>query len=138
MKQRTKAATMLEDNDQINLGDAMNGEDEAYEEAHESKKRKKAAKAAKYTAAPAQPPLEEALITGPRKVTREVDQNRGLTPHRRKDMKNPRVKVIYRDHPTAAWSHPFLIHSMHSSDMASASLKVRLLLTNIKAANRKL
>lgn len=64
-----------------------------YEEAKESKKRKKAAKAAMYDAAPTQPPQEEILVAGPRKVTREVDQNRGLTPHRRKDMKNPRVKV---------------------------------------------
>ena len=68
-------------------------DNEVYEAAREKKKRKKDAKTAKYAATPTAPPLEEELVAGPRKVTREVDQNRGLTPHRRKDMKNPRVKV---------------------------------------------
>lgn len=74
--------------------DGLSGSDnEVYEEARDKKKRKKEAKIAKYAAKPSAPPLEEELVAGPRKVTREVDQNRGLTPHRRKDMKNPRVKV---------------------------------------------
>ena len=75
------------------LNGLSDSDNEVYEEAREKKKRKKDAKTAKYAAKPTAPPLEEEVIAGPRKVTREVDQNRGLTPHRRKDMKNPRVKV---------------------------------------------
>ncbi len=81
-------------------------EDEVYEDAREKKIRKKDMKAAKYTAKPTASPMEEAVVAGPRKVTREVDQNRGLTPHRRKDTKNPRVKVI---HPSPK-SGPFSQH----------------------------
>ena len=31
-------------------------------------------------------------MAGARAVSRAVEKNRGLTPHRRKDIKNPRVK----------------------------------------------
>ena len=32
-------------------------------------------------------------MEGARKVSRAVEKNRGLTPHRRRDIKNPRVKA---------------------------------------------
>jgi len=32
-------------------------------------------------------------VEGARKVSRAVEKNRGLTPHRRRDIKNPRVKA---------------------------------------------
>ena len=91
VKQKHQAQALAEGPDELA---GVNDEDnELYEEVKESKKRKKAAKDAKYGAAPARAPAEDEVVAGPRKVTREVDQNRGLTPHRRKDMKNPRVKV---------------------------------------------
>lgn len=91
VKQSRQAEAFDEQPEMMNgLG---NSEDEVYEEAREKKKRKKDAKTSKYAVKPTAPPLEEEVVAGPRKVTREVDQNRGLTPHRRKDMKNPRVKV---------------------------------------------
>jgi U3 small nucleolar RNA-associated protein 3 len=36
------------------------------------------------------PPLADPTASGARKVTSEIQKNRGLTPHRRKDLKNPR------------------------------------------------
>ena len=54
---------------------------------------KRAAKRQKYTAPALPPPLEDAKIEGPRRVSAAVEKNRGLTPHRRRDIKNPRVKV---------------------------------------------
>ena len=75
------------------FGGLDDSDNEVYEEASRKKKQKKANKEAKYAAAPTLPPMEDEAVPGPRKVTREVDKNRGLTPHRRKDQKNPRVKV---------------------------------------------
>ena len=85
---------------EFDLQDAglIDSDNEAYEEAREKKQKKKATKSAKYTAVPTHAPMEEEVLPGPRKVTKEVDQNRGLTPHRRKDMKNPRVKVYSCSH----------------------------------------
>ena len=68
-------------------------DDNAYAEAERVMHRKKAAKSAKYSAPALQPPLQDEQINGARKVTKAVEKNRGLTPHRRKDTKNPRVKV---------------------------------------------
>ena len=47
----------------------------------------------KYAAQPLHPPVAAAETEGPRAISRAVEKNRGLTPHRRKDIKNPRVKV---------------------------------------------
>lgn len=73
--------------------DLSDSDDDVYREAEERSKSQKAAKSAKYTAPAAHMPLEEETVGGPRKVTKAVERNRGLTPHRRKDIKNPRVKV---------------------------------------------
>ena len=46
-----------------------------------------------YGAKPLQPPRPDPEAEGPRAISKAVEKNRGLTPHRRKDIKNPRVKV---------------------------------------------
>ena len=51
----------------------------------------------KYAAQPLHPPLAAAETEGPRAISRAVEKNRGLTPHRPKDIKNPRVKVTLPD-----------------------------------------
>lgn len=38
------------------------------------------------------PPLADDTTIEARGITREIERNRGLTPHRRKDLKNPRKK----------------------------------------------
>ena len=46
-----------------------------------------------YGAKPLKPPRPDPESEGPRAISKAVEKNRGLTPHRRKDIKNPRVKV---------------------------------------------
>lgn len=72
-------------------------EDEAaaYEAASSRAQARRAAKAARRIPATLPPPLEDEQVVGHRKITPAVDRNRGLTPHRRKDSKNPRVKVSF-------------------------------------------
>lgn len=53
---------------------------------------KKKAKAESRRGPTAHPPLAEEHRAEARKVTTEIQKNRGLTPHRRKDLKNPRKK----------------------------------------------
>ena len=75
--------------------DDSDSDDEVYREAEKKSRSQKAAKAAKYSAPALHVPLEEETVAGPRKATKAVENNRGLTPHRRKDIKNPRVKVHF-------------------------------------------
>lgn len=51
---------------------------------------KKDAKAERQRRAAPHPPLPDDTAAAPRKITAEISKNRGLTPHRRKDVKNPR------------------------------------------------
>lgn len=74
-----------------NLSDS---DDEGYREVKKKSKLQKAAKTARYSAPALHTPMEEETVGGPRKITKAIENNRGLTPHRRKDIKNPRVKVI--------------------------------------------
>lgn len=73
-------------------------EDEFYRSVRVEKEAKKAAKKEEEQAKrrakerTAHPPLEEPQTRGARAVTKEILKNRGLTPYRRKDQKNPRVK----------------------------------------------
>ena len=38
------------------------------------------------------PPLEDPVTSGARQIDKAIEKNRGLTPHRRRDLKNPRKK----------------------------------------------
>ena len=75
-------------------------EDELYLAAARAAKIKKAARKERHTAQPMQPPLPDELADGARAISRAVEKNRGLTPHRRKDIKNPRVKARLPQLPT--------------------------------------
>ncbi|CAK0782908.1 hypothetical protein CVIRNUC_006103 [Coccomyxa viridis] len=67
-------------------------EDAFYTQAVELGRSKKSARKDKYSAAPSFPPMADQTVEGARPVSKAVEKNRGLTPHRRKDIKNPRVK----------------------------------------------
>eukprot|EP00246_Nothoceros_aenigmaticus_P009123 TRINITY_DN24450_c0_g1_i1.p1 TRINITY_DN24450_c0_g1~~TRINITY_DN24450_c0_g1_i1.p1 ORF type:complete len:710 (-),score=206.06 TRINITY_DN24450_c0_g1_i1:81-2012(-) len=66
-------------------------EDEFYQEAKELQVSKKAAKSAKYSREPPVLPVEDSF-DGKRKISSQIEKNRGLTPQRKKFTKNPRKK----------------------------------------------
>lgn len=67
-------------------------EDEFYVAARETATAKKRARQEAHAPSPLAPPLEEPRSDRARGVTTEIQKNRGLTPHRNKDLKNPRKK----------------------------------------------
>eukprot|EP00775_Hariotina_reticulata_P005267 gene5267-5502_t len=67
-------------------------EDEFYTASKAARSQVKAAKKAKHAAPQLAPPLPDQEAVGQRKISYEIEKNRGLTPHRRKDLKNPRKK----------------------------------------------
>ena len=87
-----KRAHHDEGDDDDDGGGGFESDDPAYTAAAAAASRKKAARGAAFAPAPLHPPLAPEAPDGPRGLTREVATNRGLTPHRRKDLKNPRVK----------------------------------------------
>ncbi|KAK9904141.1 hypothetical protein WJX75_005357 [Coccomyxa subellipsoidea] len=73
--------------------DADEDEDDGfYAQTAAAAQNKKAARKDKYAVAPSFPPLPDEVVEGARPINRSVEKNRGLTPHRRKDIKNPRVR----------------------------------------------
>jgi len=80
---------MEEDNEEA-------GEDGYYELVKRQKKEKKEQKKAEYEAEKAAERMEredgEVPADGPRSLTRSILKNKGLTPHRSKSVRNPRVK----------------------------------------------
>ena len=85
--------------------DSPPDEDAFYQETAQRATAHKKRKADKYTAPAPRPPLADPLAEGPRKISRAVEKNRGLTPHRRRDLKNPRVKVrlgVFKE--TGTWA----------------------------------
>eukprot|EP00887_Chlorella_sp_A99_P005929 scaffold29.g5929.t1 len=67
-------------------------EDEFYREAKAAAAGRKAARREAYSRPEPLPPVEDPTAADARKITRDIEKNRGLTPHRRKDLKNPRKK----------------------------------------------
>ncbi|CAG9463538.1 unnamed protein product [Pedinophyceae sp. YPF-701] len=66
--------------------------DAFYEEAEAVQRSRKKARKEQYQV-PAHPPAEDPVADGNRGVSKSILANRGLTPHRRKDQKNPRVRA---------------------------------------------
>lgn len=67
-------------------------DDEFYQAAQAAAADKTKAKKGKYTPADTLPPVADPTVEGPRSITTDIEKNRGLTPHRSKASKNPRVK----------------------------------------------
>ncbi|KAG1660216.1 hypothetical protein FOA52_005085 [Chlamydomonas sp. UWO 241] len=86
--------------DDLNFGGGARGakraggeQNELYQAAAASAADRKRAKADRYGVADTLPPLaDETVAGGARGITDAIERNRGLTPHRRKDLKNPRKK----------------------------------------------
>lgn len=67
-------------------------EDDFYKEVAEAAAKKKSKKKDIYSYPETLAPAPDTQEFGARGITTEIEKNRGLTPHRRKDMKNPRKK----------------------------------------------
>jgi len=80
------------DNDGAHDDGAHDDADGYYELVKRKTKEKKAKKKADYEEAAARPDFEDVTVTGPRSLTRAILANKGLTPHRSKSVRNPRVK----------------------------------------------
>ncbi|KIJ64480.1 hypothetical protein HYDPIDRAFT_28421 [Hydnomerulius pinastri MD-312] len=87
-KKRKKRSRDEEDGD----GDDATEVNGYYDLVKQAAASKKAQKKAEYEAATARPDLDLDDTTGPRSVTRAILKNKGLTPHRPKAVRNPRVK----------------------------------------------
>lgn len=80
------------------LGDDSDDDDDAagangyYDLIKQATAGKKAQKQAEYEAATARPDMDLDDTSGPRSITRAILKNKGLTPHRSKAVRNPRVK----------------------------------------------
>ncbi|KZT09350.1 uncharacterized protein LAESUDRAFT_756975 [Laetiporus sulphureus 93-53] len=79
-------------------GSDEGGEDGYYELVQRASKERKEKKKAEYEAAraAARPDIDESAADGPRALTRAILKNKGLTPHRGKSVRNPRVKKRQR------------------------------------------
>ncbi|KAH0831924.1 hypothetical protein J3R83DRAFT_12807 [Lanmaoa asiatica] len=88
-EKKRKRKRGLDDED---LDDDVGGANGYYDLVKQVTATKKARKKAEYEVATARPGLESESTTGPRSVTRAILKNRGLTPHRSKAVRNPRVK----------------------------------------------
>ncbi|KAA1469751.1 hypothetical protein DENSPDRAFT_816924 [Dentipellis sp. KUC8613] len=79
-------------------GSGEEDEDGYYSLVKKQKKERKEAKKAEYEAMQelARPNIEDDTAEGPRALTRAILKNRGLTPHRSKSVRNPRVKKRQR------------------------------------------
>lgn len=81
------------------------GEDEYYDMVAQKSQAKRTDKAARYEAlakAAKGERVVESATAGPdgkRQITYQIQKNKGLTPHRRKEVRNPRVKkrMMYED-----------------------------------------
>jgi U3 small nucleolar RNA-associated protein 3 len=86
----------LSDSEPDEAGSSGDYEDEFYKASKEQSQLKKAAKATKYSRTATQFGAEEKLAEGKRGINKQIEKNKGLTPHRKKAIKNPRVKQRMR------------------------------------------
>ena len=68
-------------------------DDEEYVAAENLRDRKRKEKADKYAYEPGLVAVPEEDISGKREIGQKIMSNRGLTPHRKKETKNPRVRL---------------------------------------------
>ena len=67
-------------------------EDDVYQEAKAASNSRKRRREERARGPAVHPPLADPEASGKRGITREIEKNRGLTPHRSKERKNPRKK----------------------------------------------
>ena len=89
---RARALANLEGMDVMNVNGVRGEEDEFYREAKAKAASKKRQRQGAHRPADLPPPLEDPKAPGARHISSAIEKNRGLTPHRRKDLKNPRKK----------------------------------------------
>ncbi|TFY68810.1 hypothetical protein EVG20_g3402 [Dentipellis fragilis] len=87
-----------EEEESAGSGSGEEDEDGYYSLVKKQKKERKEAKKADYEAMQelARPDVDDDTAEGPRLLTRAILKNRGLTPHRSKSVRNPRVKKRQR------------------------------------------
>lgn len=82
----------MDDYDDYEKKDAVVSEDPFYEEIRQNRGSNKQRRNESYLYPDLLPPSKEVTTSGARKISTAIEKNRGLTPHRRKDLKNPRKK----------------------------------------------
>lgn len=87
-----RAATEAFDMDNTLVSSSRGEENEFYKSTMEYIEQKKKKRGERRAPDQLHPPREDDTISGAREINQAIEKNRGLTPHRRKDLKNPRKK----------------------------------------------
>jgi U3 small nucleolar RNA-associated protein 3 len=86
------AATLDDDGTDDDHAAIQRVEDEFYQASKAAASSKRQRRQETYKTSDLLPPVDDPSVRGARRINTAIEKNRGLTPHRRKDMKNPRKK----------------------------------------------